>query len=101
MLNLRARDSDQHRVLKVALTTWAAHVGGQALAPFLENGAVEKAYFSPKLLSRYYDHVSWTQERRQEALDHATQGPESLVPIHEREPRLLKMPRLRSILSVS
>ena len=36
MLNLRAKDRDMHRErLKVAMTMWAAHAGGQTLTPFL------------------------------------------------------------------
>ena len=59
MLNLRAKGGDMHRVLKGAMTTWAAHANGRALAPFLETRAVNHAYFSPRELGRYHDDIAW------------------------------------------
>ena len=88
MLNLRQRHAS-------SVEGSPYYLGGRALAPFLESGHIDKAYFSPKVLGQHDEHVEWRQETRQEAMDHAHWDPESIVPIHELEPRLLKMPGLR------
>ena len=41
--------------------------------------------------------VSSRRSMREQAKDHAHQGPDSIVPNHDFEPGLLKMPRFRSI----
>ena len=99
-VNLRAKDCDTHWVLKIALTIWAAHAGGRVLALFLEAGHVDKAYFSPwdlQDLGQSDANIEWRRSMREQAKEHAHQGPEPIVPIHELQPRLLKMPRLGSI----
>ena len=74
LLNLRAKDCD-----------------------ILETGHADRAFFSSCDLGGRHENIEGRHSMREQAKDHAHQGRDSMVPIHELEPQILKMPCLRSI----
>ena len=70
------------------------------LGPFLETGSIDCAYFAPWQLGCCHDDVKRCRDMRLSAEDQAHQGRNSIVAIHEMEPRIYKMPRFKTLLEL-
>ena len=83
LLQLRQRDQDVHRVLKVALQPWPTLAGMKALIEFGVNNNLFDSYFRADYFCRYYheDDV-YRHKLRKTTIDRAeSEGSESNVPI--------------------
>ena len=92
ILNLRSRDQDMHRVLKVALQPWPLLVGMKSLIDYATEYKAGETYFRADCFCKYnHDNLRDRRAIRQCALDRAigtNDGP--ILPALEREPFLYK-----------
>ena len=73
LLQLRARDHDMHRVLKVALQPWPTLAGLKALIAFGVNGVVFDSYFrADYFCKRNHDDDEFRHKLRKTAVDRAS-----------------------------
>ena len=72
LLQLRQRDHDMHRVLKVALKPWQTLAGMKALIDFGTNRTLFETYFRADYFCKYHhDDVEYRLEARRSAVDQA------------------------------
>ena len=84
LLQLRQRDQDMHRVLKVALQPWPALAGMKALIEFGVNHNLRDTYFRADYFCKYnHDDVEHRQKTRKLAVDRAEDSGHPIVPIVE------------------
>ena len=83
LLQLRQRDQDMHRVLKVALQSWPTLAGLKALTEFGVYGNLFDSYFKADYFCKYYhEEEEYLHKRRKTAVDRAaSEGSGSIVPI--------------------
>ena len=99
LLNLRSKDQDMHRVLKVALQPWPTLVGVKALIGFTTKYTVSETYFrSDHFCLCDHDNVETRRNYRQHALDRARDSiDQQVVPVHECEPSMYQRPQPRTL----
>ena len=74
LLQLRQRDQDMHRVLKIALQPWPTLAGMKSLIEFGLYDKVGETYFrADGFCKHYHDDLEYRREVRQLALDRADQ----------------------------
>ena len=84
LLQLRQRDQDMHRVLKVALQPWPTLAGMKALIEFGVNHNLHDTYFRADYLCKHnHDDVEYRQKTRKLAVDRAEDSGHPIVPIVE------------------
>ena len=98
-LQLRQRDHDMHKVLKVALQPWPTLAGREALTEFGVNGVVLDSYFRADYFCRYdHDDEQLRHKLRKTAEERASrQGGGIIVPIVPMDKFFYEMKRPRTI----
>ena len=83
LLQLRQRDQDMHRVLKVALQPWPTLAGMKALIEFGVHNNLYDSYFRADSFCKcYHEDEEYRHKLRKTAIDRAeSEGSGSLVPI--------------------
>ena len=83
LLQLRQRDQDMHRVLKVALQPWPTLAGMKALIEYGVRNNLFDSYFRADYFCRYYhENEEYRHKLRKTAIDRAeNEGSGSIVPI--------------------
>ena len=83
LLQLRQRDQDTHRVLKVALQPWATLAGMKSLIEFGARDVLGETYFrADNFCKVYHDNLEYRRNVRQLALDCAeSHGDGPIVPV--------------------
>ena len=72
LLQLRKRDQDMHRVLKVALQPWPTLAGMKSLIDFGLHDVLGETYFRANNFCKvYHDNVGYRREVRQHVIDRA------------------------------
>ena len=75
LLQLRQRDHDMHRVLKVALQPWPTLAGLKALTEFGVRNNVSESYFRADSFCKYHhDDEEFRHKLRKTAIDRAARG---------------------------
>ena len=103
LLNLRSRDQDMHRVLKVALQPWPTLVGMKWLIDFGMRYEVGETYFRADWFCKYnHDSLEDRKAFRQRAVDRASgtnDGP--IVPVLDCEQHLYRRPSPRTLAQIN
>ena len=83
LLQLRQRDQDMHRVLKVALQPWPTLAGMESSIESGLNKRLLGTYFrADQFCKHYHDEVEYRKKTRKLAVDLADEtGDDSIVPI--------------------
>ena len=99
LLQLRQRDQDMHKVLKVALQPWPTLAGKEALIDFGLNRRVRESYFRADYFCRYrHEDVVHRHKLRKTAVDSADQaGGGSVAPIVIMDKFFYEMKRPRTV----
>ena len=99
LLQLRQRDQDTHRVLKIALQPWPTLAGTKSLIEFGLYDKVGETYFrADEFCKLYHDDLEHRRDIRQLALNHADQrGDGPIVPIIEMDKFFYQRPSPRTI----
>ena len=100
LLQLRARDHDMHRVLKVALQPWPTLAGLKALIAFGVNGVVFDSYFRADSFCKYKhdDDDEFRHKLRKTAVDRASsERGGTIVPIVPMDKFFFEMKRPHTI----
>ena len=99
LLQLRARDHDVHRVLKVALQPWPTLAGLKALIAFGVNGVVYESYFRADHFCKHnHDDDEFRHKLRKTAVDRASsERGGTIVPIVPMDKFFFEMKRPRTI----
>ena len=99
LLQLRQRDQDMHRVLKVALQPWPTLAGMKSLVDFGLHDVLGETYFrADNVCKVYHDNNAYRRSVRQQALDRAESrfdGP--VVPVIEMDRVSYQQPTPRTI----
>ena len=89
LLELRQRDRDMHRVLKVALQPWPTLAGMKSLIDFGIKDETGETYFrADNFCKVHHDNMGYRREVRRQAVDRAesmgeSQGDGPIVPVNE------------------
>ena len=99
LLQLRQRDHDMHRVLKVALQPWPTLAGLKALTEFGVRGNVYDSYFRADSFCKYnHDDEEFRHKLRKTAIDRAArEGGGTIVPIVPMDRFFYEVKRPRTI----
>ena len=99
LLQLRQRDHDMHKVLKVALQPWPTLAGKEALIDFGLNSRVRESYFRADYFCKdWHEDVAHRHKLRKTAVDSVDQaGGGSIVSIVPMDKFFYEMKRPRTI----